>query len=227
MDPDEFSKRQAQLIAEFGRHEGRSDGVRVVSSLASGLGVLRDLLFARMHDDVERIIGRDSMLVPVSEVKARKATKNEIELYQVVESGAAAKAFGYVASLRWYVEWLCHVRQAGSETDPATCKRLGDYVAADANGRRTLFERALAKVLPESTRAPLVAFRLHPLCVQIVTAQAFDDHARAARVRQAQAAILPAILDCRTCQGKVLENGEQCACCGNPLWTFSWLTATD
>ena len=38
---------------------------------------------------------------------------------------------------------------------------------------------------------------------------------------------LPVIGDCRACRGKVLDNGEQCSVCGNPLWKPEWLMATD
>lgn len=227
MDLEDFSRRQSQSVEEFNQHERRSDGLRVASSLAAGLSVLRDSLFVRMHEDVERVIGRDSMLIPVSELKAQKLTKREIEIYQVVESAAAAREFGYAASLDWYSGWLCRLRQADTQTDPTACTRLPEYLGEPAEKRRARFESVLSKVLPESTRAPLVVFLLYPLCVQIVTAQAFADHARAARLRQSQVAILPVILDCRSCHGKVLENGEQCAGCGNPLWKFSWLTAAD
>jgi hypothetical protein len=227
MDLDESSRRQSQSVEEFNQRESRSDGLRVVNSLAAGLSVLRDSLFIRMHEDVERVIGRDSMLIPVSELKAQKLTKREIEIYQLVESGAAAKEFGYIASLDWFADWLWRLRLAGAESDPNCRKRLSEYLGEPPQKRRGRFESALSKVLPESTRAPLVVFLLYPLCVQIVTAQAFADHARAARLRQSQVAILPAIIDCRSCHGKVLENGEQCAGCGNPLWKFSWLTAAD
>ncbi len=227
MDLDDFSRRQSEAVEEFNQHQRRSDGLRVASSLAAGLSVLRDSLFVRMHEDVERVIGRDSMLIPVSELKAQKLTKREIELYQIVESAAAAKELGCIDSPDWYVGWLGRLRQVEAQADPTACKRLAEYLPEPAEKRRGRFESALSKVLPESTRAPLVVFLLYPLCVQIVTAQAFADHARAARLRQSQVAILPAILDCRGCHGKVLENGEQCAGCGNPLWKFSWLTAAD
>jgi hypothetical protein len=227
MDLDDFCRRQTQAVAEFNEHERRNDGLRVATSLCAGLGVLRDSLFIRMHEDVERTIGRDSMLMPVSEIKAQKLTKAEIEMYQIAESAAAAGEFGYVGAADWYAQWLARLRHSDPQLDPAVCKRLADYLAETPNKRRTRFESALAKVLPESTRAPLVLHRLHPLCVQITTAQAFSDHARASAFRQSQTSILPAILDCRSCHGKVLENGEQCAGCGNPLWKFSWLTTAD
>lgn len=227
MNLDDFSQRHSEAVEEFNRLRCRGDGLRVASSLAAGLCVLRDSLFVRMHEDVERVIGRDSMLIPVSELKAQKLSKREIDLYQTVESGVAAKEFGYIDSLDWYVQWLGRLRQVDVQADPAGGKRLAEYLADPAEKRRGRFESALSKVLPESTRTPLVVFLLYPLCVQIVTAQAFADHARAARLRQSQVSILPAIIDCRSCHGKVLENGEQCMGCGNPLWKFSWLTSAD
>jgi hypothetical protein len=47
--------------------------------------------------------------------------------------------------------------------------------------------------------------------------------AQAARERQKQ--MLSVITDCNRCRGRLLENGEKCANCGNPLWTYKWLTA--
>jgi len=66
-----------EAIESFNGHEQRDDGARVAHSLCSGLGLLYDLFYARMHFDVEENVGTDSMLVPVSEMKTLKATKNE------------------------------------------------------------------------------------------------------------------------------------------------------
>jgi hypothetical protein len=227
MDLDEFSRKHSQAVGEFNDHERRGDGIRVASSLAAGLSVLRDALYFRMHEDVERVLGRDSMLMPVSELKAQRLTKIEIEVYQIAESGAAAKEFGYTGATEWYVEWLARVRLAADQVTPAARKGLADYLALSPEKRVARFEGALAKVLPESTRAPLVLFRLFPVSVQIATALAFADHGRAPSLRHAQTTVLPSILDCRACHGKVLENGESCPGCGNPLWKFSWLTSAD
>jgi len=56
---------------------------------------------------------------------------------------------------------------------------------------------------------------------------AFGDCPRAIEVRQHQATYLPAIHDCHQCHGKLLENGETCPECGNPLWLFEWLSLVD
>jgi hypothetical protein len=227
MGLDESSGKHGRAVEEFNQHERRGDGVRVAGSLASGLGVLRDALFARMHEDVEQALGRDSMLVPVSEIKAQKLTKAEIEIFQIAESAAAVKEFGYASSVDWYVQWLVRLRFSASPADPNASKRVAQCLAEPPDKRRSRFESELAKVLPESTQAPLVLFRLFPLCVKIATALAFADHNRASGLRHSQAGLLPAIGDCRSCHGKVLENGEICQGCGNPLWKYSWLTTAD
>ena len=70
-------------------------------------------------------------------------------------------------------------------------------------------------------------FRLLPLAVEIVTALGFGDSPEAEDVRHRQIDILPAIADCEQCRGKLLENGQQCPECGNPLWLFDRLTVID
>ncbi len=85
----------------------------------------------------------------------------------------------------------------------------------------------MARVVSESRRAPLVLFRLMPLAVEIVTTLAFGDSPKAAQLRNRQTVLLPAILDCHHCRGKLLDNGEQCPECGNPLWQFDWLSSVD
>ena len=227
MDIDEYVRRRVEAIEEFNCHESRDDGVQVAGSLSEGLTLLRDAFFTRMHDDVERWMGVDSMLMPVCREKSEQIARMEIEIYQIAEAGAAATAFGYTAAAEWFVEWLSRVRLTADQATPATQKRLAEYLVLSPEKRIARFEGALAKVLPESTQAPLVLFRLFPLSVQIATALAFADHGRAPTLRNAQSAVLPSILDCRACHGKVIENGESCPGCGNPLWKFSWLTAAD
>ena len=228
MDPEQSEKTQAEAAEEFNRHEHRDDAVRVTSSLASGLTVLRDSLYWRVHRDVEKIVGRDSMLMPVSEKKAERLTKTEIELYQIAESAAAVREFGYVRpDDEWYLQWLTRLRLGTPRTEVKVVERLAQYSSGTPDDRRLAFTDVLARVIPESRRAPLVLFRLVPPAVHIATALAFGDHARAAGLRNRQKSDLAAIADCPQCYGKVLENGEQCAQCGNPLWKFQWLTTAD
>jgi hypothetical protein len=73
----------------------------------------------------------------------------------------------------------------------------------------------------------LVLLRLVPAAVQIAVALSFGKSPDAQHWRHEQVEILPSIRDCPRCRGRLLENGEQCTMCGNPLWTFDWLTNAD
>jgi hypothetical protein len=218
----------AELAEEFDRRTGRTDGLRVASGLTAGLTLLRRLLYLRLHEDVERIVGRDSMLMPVSEKKVEVATKIEIELYQIAESAAAARESGYLpAADDWFRDWLVRLRLGQSPVEPRVQERVADYLAKTPDARRLAFSTVLARTLAESRRAPLVLFHLFPLSVRIATALAFGDAQAASEARSEQVVLLPAIGDCRQCRGRVLEGGEQCPGCGNPLWKSECLTATD
>jgi len=213
---------------QFNRHENRHDGAKVAGSLTGGLAILRESLFLRVHRDVERLVGRDSMLIPVSEVKTEQVTKTEIDLYQIAESAAAVRDHGYVGtSDDWYARWLARLRLGEAKTDGEIVERIGQYLGQAADDRRLAFTDVLVKVLPEAQRAPLVVFRLLPFCVRIATALAFGDQQTASGARKRQVTLLPAITDCRRCRAELLENGEQCRECGNPLWKSEWLTAAD
>lgn len=74
----------------WSEHKGRRDGMQVVSRLAGGLTVIRNLIFTRIHDDVEAKVGIDSMLYPASPLKSALAARVEIELFAIVESTARA-----------------------------------------------------------------------------------------------------------------------------------------
>lgn len=228
MDADEFDKRRVEAGEQLNRHENRRDGTRVVGSLADGLTILRDLLYFRLHEDVERIVGRDSMLMPISEKKSEKVTKVEIELYQIAESTVAAGECGYASTDDdWYLQWLARFRLGKMQSDAKLAERLADYLSKTPDDRRLAFTDVLARALPESRRAPLVLFRLLPLCVRITTALAFGDRTIASQLRDHQVDHLSAIRDCSECGGGLLENGRRCRKCGNPLWKFDWLTAAD
>jgi hypothetical protein len=125
------------------------------------------------------------------------------------------------------LSWLARLRLGDAHDAPEYVERLEDYLGKTSDQRRLAFTDVLADVLPDSRRAPLVLFRLLPPAVRIVTALAFGDHVRAREARSSQATHLPAIDYCRRCRGEVLENGERCEQCGNPLWEFKWLIATD
>jgi hypothetical protein len=217
-----------QAAEEFNRRENRTDGGVVAACLAKGLTILREALYLRVYEDVEKNVGRDSMLAPVSESKTEQQSIEEIEVYQAAESAVIAKRAGYVNQAEdWYLPWLIRFRLGERGRNAEIAERCKLYLSKGPDDRRLAFMDALARVLPESREAPLVLFRLSPFSVQIVTARAFGDRGAASRLRSEQTAILPAIADCRQCRGQVLECTEQCRACGNPLWKYEWLTAVD
>jgi hypothetical protein len=218
--------RLAEAAEQFNRSEGRKDGAAIAERLANGLTILRESLYLRVHEDVERQIGVDSMLSPVSELKTEHQVITEVETCQAVESTIAARDAGYVKRAEeWYLPWLLWFRLGDRGRTPEVVERGKLYLSKSADDRRLAFWDALSHILPESRRAPAVLFQLIPLSVRLLTASAFGDHGNAAAVRKQQMAILPAIGDCRECRGKVLECAEQCRACGNPLWKYEWLTA--
>jgi cytochrome c553 len=213
---------------EFDRHENRKDGVQVAGSLAGGLAFLRDSLFLRIHQDVERMLGMDSMLVPVSEIKAHWATTELIEAYEIAESTSAVIQFHYAGQEDdWYLRWLVRLRPDPLALDSDAVDRCRGYLSKTPDQRRGRFMDVLARTLPESRRAPLVLFRLFPLAIQIATALAFGDRRAAADLRRQQSSILPAITACRHCHGALLDCAEPCDACGNPLWKYEWLTTVE
>lgn len=228
METEELSKRCIEATDDFNRHEKRDDGVNVSSSLAGGLSLLRELFFARIHDDVEKRLGSDSMFAPVSEKKTQKLTRLEIEIYEIVVSEATVRQRHYIKSTDdWYLDWLCRFRLGTLHGDPRVTGRIVFYRGKPPHEQQLAFTNVLTNVLSESERAPLVVFPLLPLAVEITTSLAMRDHAATQELRQRQVALLPAILHCHQCHGRVLENGESCRACGNPLWKYEWLTAVD
>lgn len=228
MSIDEHVRGRAEITEEFNVHEKRSDGAQVLVSLCGGLTLLRDALYARAHEDVERVMGMDSTLSMDSLQKTERIARTEIEIYQVSVSAAAARSRAFVSSPdNWYVQWLSFVRLGQSFKQPKVVNRLEFYLSKTGDARRLAFTNVLAYAVASSRRAPLVLFRLHPLAVEIATALAFGDHVGAITIRRQQISELPIIRDCHKCRGQLLENGEQCRACGNPLWTFDWLSAAD
>lgn len=225
--PSDETTRRAVIVEEFERHEQRADGQRLVTSLDSGLSVLRDLFYGRMHFDVEQLVGTDSMLVPLSEPKTQRATNVQIEIFQVVESALLADERHYVSAGEWYLDWLARFRLGEMAGKEKIVKEIQSYRRMRPDGRRLAFSDVLMRVLPESRKAPLVLFRLVPLAIRVATAMAFEDPATAAELRQQQTTILPAIADCPACRGEVLGNGDLCDVCSNPMWAYQWLTSAD
>jgi len=215
-----------QAAEEFNRQHHRSDGPAVAGSLVSGLAILRDMLYLRLHREVEEKLGTDSLLMPVSERKTECATKGEISVFQLAVSADVVRQQGYLADDRWYLGWLSRLMAIGPADDMLNA-RVAQYRSQTSDSQRLVFTDVLSRVLPESRRAPLVLFRLYPAAIRIATALAFRDTPCAQQVRAEQMVLLPAIADCRKCQGRVLDNDQVCEECGNPLWSYRWLTVTD
>jgi hypothetical protein len=218
----------AGAAEEFNCSGGRNDGARVADCLSRGLRILRDAFYLRIHQDVERVLGKDSLLMPVSELQALRRTTEEVEAYQIAESAAAVGQSGYLGERAdWYLPWLVRLRLGEHSSSSQVLARCLEYASRSDDQRWLAFTDALARILPESRQAPLVLFRLYPLALRIVTADAFDDRETAAALRNRQAATLPAILACRVCHGQILPSDEPCPRCGNPLWKYEWLTTID
>lgn len=226
MTTEDRVQRRAEAAAEFDAHERRTDGVRVAENLAGGLNTLRDALFVRIQADVEQRFGMDSMLSPMSLIKSERMTKAEIDLYQIVESAATVRSRHLVSTDDdWYLGWLGRLRLGESQSIPAVVERIALYRSKSDDDRRRAFSVVLERTLPEAKRAPLVLYRLLPLAVSIVTSIALGDHRSAEDARRRQVALLPVIADCQHCRGRLLETGEVCQQCGNPMWKHEWLTA--
>lgn len=203
----------------------RKDAAQVVESLAAGLSQLRNLMFTRVHYDVETRFGMDSMLAPFSADRQERdqlRAKSEIDVFAVVVAAAEAESMGIAGD--WVLPWLVKLR-FGNEHAETVRPRLDQYNQEEQAQQRLLFASQLERLFPEATKAPLVTYRLFPYALCIATATAFGDQARALESRARQLSILPAIGDCHQCRGRVLDNEDQCGVCGNPLWNYEWLTS--
>lgn len=227
MELQDCAVRREEAARTLNEQQGREDGFRVANSLADGLSNLRNLLFARVHEDVEQKFGLDSMLTPVSPLKSEQMAKLEIELFEIAESVVRATTGGYVSDGDWCLKWLTLLRLGAYAEDPQVVGRLQRYLAKNDDERRLSFSTHLQRAYPEAVQAPLILYRLFPLSVGIVAAQAFGHPLDANELRNQQMFWLPAIQDCPECHGAPLENGEKCRMCGNPVWTFRWLTVAD
>jgi hypothetical protein len=219
-------ERRADAAAEFDAQQPGQQGAQVTNSLSAGFTLLRTALFQRIHEDVERFYGTDSMLAPLSIkdlIRMEKVSEVEIEIYQIAVSTEEVSDRGYVRDVSWYRDWLCRLRLGDLAKRSQVKKRLEHYLAEARLERRQEFSGILARAVPEAAKAPLVLYRLYPGSVRIATSLVFDDKLAAAETRNYQVSILPHIADCRECHGRPLDNGEQCESCGNPVWTFEWL----
>jgi hypothetical protein len=227
MELKDLPVHRTEAARLWDEHESRSDGAALVNSLGDGLSILRNLLFARVHEDVQAKFGLDSMLLPVSPIKSEQIAKLEIELFALAESAAHVRARRYVSDPTWFLSWLTALRLGEHRDDPKCRRRIDRYLSEDADRRRLTFSNYLERNYAEARRAPLILYRLFPLSVAVSTSLAFRDPFVANELRNQQMFWLPAIQDCHECHGAPLENGETCHVCGNPVWTYRWLTVAD
>ena len=230
MSLQETMDRRTNAATRFDAQQPGNLGTSVTTSISYGLGSLRLALFHRIHEDVERYYGADSMLSPVSIDGLRKmetATKVEIEIYQVAVSCEEVRDRGYVEDMAWYRDWLAELRLGELADRPQVRGRLDHYLDEQRSERRLDFSGVLSRNAPDASRAPLVLYRLFPLSVRIATNLAFGDHLAASETRNLQTSMLPNIVDCRICHGRPLDNGDSCETCGNPVWRFDWLRNVD
>ncbi|MDV6030453.1 MAG: hypothetical protein F9B45_10165 [Phycisphaera sp. RhM] len=227
MSSAHHSSRHLQSAAVLDQVVGPGRGILIVESLSVGLNTVRDLVFQRIHLDVERYFGMDSMCIPLSLDESEYNAKAEIDIWQIVEAAEFAAGSGFATDVDWIRSWLGELRLGGSYGNGPITERVGQYVEQDEDGRRRHFASCLEKVYPEARKSPLVLYQLMPAAVRIVVAIAFGSTPHAAKQRDRQAFLLPGILDCGSCQGAVLDNGETCVECGNPVWNYNWLLADD
>jgi hypothetical protein len=225
---EESAQRRDRAVEAFNHHEQREDGGRVANSLADGLTQLREAFFKRVHDDVEKFYGMDSMLAALPSADTEDRVRGEIEIFQIVETATVATTRHYVhedSSQRWFLDWLLELRLGETAQGDGVQQRIAHYLSKPPEKRGRSFLRAVDRQCPEASRAPLIIYRLYPLAIAVATSIAFSDSFGAAEVRNSQIKLLPEIADCQECHGRPIENGESCTVCGNPLWTYKWLTA--
>jgi hypothetical protein len=228
MNVKEAIERRNRAAAELFAREHLHNEKMIVNRLGDGLTSLRNLLFARIHEDVEANFGSDSMIIPVSERKMEERVKGEIEVYQVavaVEEAADRRYFRQ--DPEDFAHWLCGLRLGEGYEETHYARRLEHYLSLPRIERRVDFTGVLARALPEAARAPLILFRLYPLAIRIVTNLAFDDTLSAAEWRNQQIEWQPAIADCHECLGRPLDVDEVCTVCSNPVWAYRWLTVAE
>lgn len=233
MGPAEFSmtmatrtQRRRAATDAFNLHESRQDGEHIVARIDDALILLSDLVFLRIHGEVEQHLGVDSLYNPLSEAKSESKAKAETRLYLACEAGLFAEEREYVKWRNgWCETWLAELLIDERDLAMSAAERLATYHDKSPDDRRRAFSLVLERSFPEAIQAPLVIYRLLQPAARLATALAFDraDHAQAQRDRQL--VVLPSILDCSTCHGEVLPCGQTCANCGNPFWKYDLLTA--
>ncbi len=216
-----------KAATELDRHEGRSDGTEIAHRLAKNLTSLRESLLRRVLTP-DKSVSQDSMLLPVSKLKAQQHASEEVEAFMIAESADAVRLFKLVKKAGpWYADWLTAMRLDSWNPLGDVPERIAGYLKKPSDERRLQFSNLLVEAIPEARRAPLVLFRLLPTAVHVATILAFGDSAAAAKVRADQIKILPSIAYCQQCHGELFADGKECTTCGNPLWNQQWLCEID
>lgn len=220
-------ERHQRAAEDFNEIQHSDRGAPLVESISAGLNLVRELSFLRIHNDVERYFGLDSMSVPLSLGDSEREAKVEIDVWQVIEGAIYAHSQGYVDDLDWMRKWLGTLRLGRIMENDSVQRRAEQYMELNDEDRRRHFAQRLEHVYQEASRAPLVLYQLWPQSIRIVTAIAFGNVDDANKLRKDQAFWLPGIMDCPKCRGAVLDNGEWCGECENPIWNYKWLMSAD
>jgi hypothetical protein len=169
----------------------------------------------------------DSMSMPVRGDQSEYNAKAEIDIWQLVEASDSLARKRQVDDPAEIRAWLGQLRLGASFENQAVSGRVAEYEGLEREPRQRHFARLLENVYPEARRCPLVLYPLMPHAVRIVVAVATGETVDADASRDKQTSLLPGITDCRRCRGTVLDNGELCSECGNPVWNYKWLMAAE
>ncbi|MCO6043569.1 hypothetical protein NG895_06585 [Aeoliella sp. ICT_H6.2] len=219
-------QRREQVAQELSQRCPEIQAEVVVDQLDQGLAQLGDALIERIHVDLERETGMDSMLAPLSVDQERRQVRKaqtEADAYACVlieEEGMRMSCLRQPND--WLLEWAFRLR-FGERAAYIQERRRPLYHSLRSRERRGRFASLVYHALPECKRAPAVLFRLYSRAARIVTVLAFGDQDRANALRREQCELLAAINDCRECNGRLLPPGQHCAACGNPLWNYRYL----
>jgi hypothetical protein len=225
---EDRTRRRLDAAEALAQHANRNDTSAIVLRLDDGLSVLRNTLYTRIHTDVERNFGQDSMLIPLAQDRSEQRTKGEIELFMITEViNECCEASFLEVPPEWLRHWLMDLRLGDKQDRPLVAERLEHYQNQPEQSRHLAFSNILERTFPEARRVPLVLYRLFPLAVRVGTALAFGDSLRAGELRNRQLSVLPGIAECRSCHGSLVEADDPCRECGNPLWTLRWMTEVD
>src|SRR5689334_18963773 len=143
----------AGAAAELAAHGSHLSPEDVIGSLSSGLTQLRDLLIARLHEDVESQFGVDSMVAPISPLQESKQIQRasaEIDAYAAVVVAEEVTRGGYVdCQGEWFREWIVRLR-FGDGYEFALKEYASHYFNLSDSGRRLRFVSVLQQAVPES-----------------------------------------------------------------------------